>query len=79
MEQYVSLCAFLSVLLFGVFEAALFSGSTGLNYLTGAFLILAKPIIKENDIISSSAWKEADIESDKQSAVDSNLSSQENR
>ena len=79
LEQYVSLCAFLSVILFGVFEAALFSGSTGLNYLTGAFLILAKPIIKENDIISSSAWKEADIESDKQTAVDSNLSSQENR
>lgn len=42
LEQYVSLSAFMSVILFGVFEAALFSGCTGLNYLTGAFLILAK-------------------------------------
>ena len=41
-EQHVALCAFLSVLLFGIFEASLFSGCSGLNYLTGAFLVLAR-------------------------------------
>lgn len=47
-EQYVSICSFLAVILFGIFEAALFSGCTGLNYLTGAFLILAKTSTEED-------------------------------
>ena len=41
-SQHVSLCAFLSIILFGIFEASLFSGCTGLNYLTGVFLMLSK-------------------------------------
>ena len=46
--QHVALSAFLAVILFGMFEASLFSGCTGLNYLTGAFLVLAmKPAGKE--------------------------------
>jgi hypothetical protein len=45
--QHVALSAFLAVILFGIFEASLFSGCTGLNYLTGAFLILAKGIKEE--------------------------------
>lgn len=77
LEQYVSLCAFLSVILFGVFEAALFSGCTGLNYLTGAFLILAKPIYEENSICSSNAWSDSGIETDKQMDVDRRISPQE--
>lgn len=48
-DQHVSLCAFLSVILFGIFEASLFTGCTGLNYLTGAFLILAKGIKEERE------------------------------
>lgn len=51
-EQYVSLCAFLALILFGMFEASLVSGCLGLNYLTGAFLILAKPTVRENTCLN---------------------------
>lgn len=46
LAQYIALCAFLAVIIFGIFEAAMFSGSTGLVYLTGGFLLLAKSPIK---------------------------------
>lgn len=39
--QYVSLCAFLSVIMLGTFEAGIYAGCTGLNFLSGTFLLLA--------------------------------------
>lgn len=40
--QYLAYIGFLLMLLFGTFEAGLFAGCTGLNYLTGTLLILAR-------------------------------------
>ena len=41
MAQYAAFCAFIGCICIGCFEAALVSGSTGLFFLTGGFLILA--------------------------------------
>ena len=40
LSQYVAFCGFLSVLLLGIFEAGIYSGCTGLNFLSGALLLL---------------------------------------
>jgi hypothetical protein len=40
LSQYVAFCGFLSVMLLGIFEAGIYSGCTGLNFLSGALLLL---------------------------------------
>ena len=39
--QFVAFCAFLSVIILGTFEAGIYSGCTGLNFLSGALLLIA--------------------------------------
>ena len=41
MSQYAAFCGFLSVIILGTFEAGIYTGCTGLNFLSGAFLLLA--------------------------------------
>ena len=51
-EQLIAICAFLGVLMFGIFEAGLFTGCSGVNFLTGGFLLLAKKYEKIEEGIS---------------------------
>lgn len=39
-RNYIALCAFISILVGGCFEAAIFSGNTGLSFLTGGYLLM---------------------------------------
>lgn len=39
--KYLACCAVFAVIVFGTFEATIYSGSTGLSYLTGGLLLLA--------------------------------------
>lgn len=39
--RYIAFCGFISVILLGMFEAGIYAGCTGLNFLSGLFLILA--------------------------------------
>lgn len=47
-EQLVAICAFLGALMLGIFEAGLFTGCSGVNFLTGGLLILASNSNKGN-------------------------------
>ena len=40
-KQYVAFCCFLSVMMHGTFEAGIYAGCTGLNFLSGVFLLVA--------------------------------------
>lgn len=40
-QQYIAFCCFLSVVVLGTFEAGIYAGCTGLNFLSGTFLLLA--------------------------------------
>lgn len=50
--QYLAYIGFMLMLLFGTFEAGLFAGCTGLNYLTGTLIVLARN--REEKVL----WKE---------------------
>ena len=42
--QYLSMCCFLSVIIQGVFEAGIYSGYCGLDYLIGGFIIIGRGV-----------------------------------
>lgn len=45
--QYLAICCFLSVIIQGIFEAGVYSGYYGLDYLIGGFIIIGRGVTKK--------------------------------